>query len=64
MKEAVKLIAGKVTIEASGNITLENIRAVGEVGVDFISTSAPIIRSSWLDISLDLHSFLACLSAY
>jgi nicotinate-nucleotide pyrophosphorylase (carboxylating) len=56
MKEAVKLIAGKVTIEASGNITLENIRAVGEVGVDFISTSAPITRSSWLDISLDLHS--------
>jgi nicotinate-nucleotide pyrophosphorylase (carboxylating) len=52
----VKLIAGKVTIEASGNITLENIRAVGEVGVDFISTSAPITRSSWLDISLDLHS--------
>jgi nicotinate-nucleotide pyrophosphorylase (carboxylating) len=56
MKEAVKLIAGKVTTEASGNITLDNIRAVGEVGVDFISTSAPITRSSWLDISLDLHS--------
>lgn len=56
MKEAVKLIAGKVTTEASGNITLDNIRAVGGVGVDFISTSAPITRSSWLDISLDLHS--------
>ena len=56
MKEAVNLIAGKVTIEASGNITLENIRAAGEIGVDFISTSAPITRSSWLDISLDLHS--------
>jgi nicotinate-nucleotide pyrophosphorylase (carboxylating) len=56
MQQAVKLIAGKVTLEASGNITLENIRAVGEVGVDFISTSAPITRSSWLDISLDLYS--------
>jgi nicotinate-nucleotide pyrophosphorylase (carboxylating) len=46
MKKAVKLIDGKVTIEASGNITLENIRAVSEVGVDFISTSVPITRSS------------------
>jgi nicotinate-nucleotide pyrophosphorylase (carboxylating) len=56
MQEAVELIAGKVTTEASGNITLENIWAVGKVGVDFISTSAPITRSSWLDISLDLHT--------
>jgi nicotinate-nucleotide pyrophosphorylase (carboxylating) len=56
MQEAVELIAGKVTTEASGNITLENIWAVGQVGVDFISTSAPITRSSWLDISLDLHT--------
>ncbi len=55
MKEAVALIrrdGPRVKIEASGNITLETIRGVAETGVDFISTSAPITRSPWLDISM------------
>ena len=55
MREAVALIrrdGQRVKIEASGNITLETIRGVAETGVDFISTSAPITRSSWLDISM------------
>lgn len=43
-----------VPIEASGNITLTTIRSVAETGVDYISTSAPITRSSWLDISMRL----------
>lgn len=42
----------KVKIEASGNITLETIRTVAETGVDYISSSAPITRSPWIDLSM------------
>lgn len=42
-------------IEASGNITLETLRVVAETGVDYISTSAPITRSSWLDLSMRMQ---------
>jgi nicotinate-nucleotide pyrophosphorylase (carboxylating) len=42
----------RIKIEASGNITLKRIRAVAETGVDYISSSAPITRSNWLDISM------------
>ncbi|RMA96166.1 carboxylating nicotinate-nucleotide diphosphorylase [Hydrogenothermus marinus] len=52
MKDAVKLINGKALTEASGNITLENIKQVAQTGVDFISTGATIHSSKWLDISL------------
>ncbi|MGL5794803.1 MAG: carboxylating nicotinate-nucleotide diphosphorylase [Waterburya sp.] len=55
MTEAVKMIRNRnaqVKIEASGNITLTTIRAVAETGVDYISSSAPITRSPWLDISM------------
>ncbi len=52
MKEAVKIINGKALTEASGNITLENIREVALTGVDFISSGAIIHSSKWLDISL------------
>jgi nicotinate-nucleotide pyrophosphorylase (carboxylating) len=41
-----------IKIEASGNITLETITSVAETGVDYISTSATITRSSWLDLSM------------
>ena len=55
MIPAIKLIREtnpRVRIEASGNITLKTIRAVAETGVDYISSSAPITRSSWLDLSM------------
>jgi nicotinate-nucleotide pyrophosphorylase (carboxylating) len=42
----------QIKIEASGNITLKTIRQVAETGVDYISTSAPITRSPWLDLSM------------
>ena len=45
----------RVKIEASGNITLETIRTVAETKVDYISSSAPITRSTWLDISMRLN---------
>lgn len=57
MKQAVQMIRAqndRIKIEASGNITLETIRAVAETGVDYISTSAPITRSKWLDLSMNI----------
>lgn len=54
MKQAVTLINKKALVEASGNITLENIRQIAGTGVDFISTSALIYRSRPLDLSLEL----------
>lgn len=57
MKQAVALIRQKndrIKIEASGNITLETIRSVAGTGVDYISSSAPITRSTWLDLSMRL----------
>lgn len=56
MQQAVELIRQQrpvTKIEASGNITLENLRAVAQTGMDFISTSAPITRSPWLDLSMN-----------
>jgi nicotinate-nucleotide pyrophosphorylase (carboxylating) len=55
MRQAVEIIRQKndrIKIEASGNITLENIRTVAQTGVDYISSSAPITRSTWLDLSM------------
>ncbi len=55
MRQAVGIIHQaneRIKIEASGNITLKTIRQVAETGVDYISTSAPITRSSWLDLSM------------
>jgi nicotinate-nucleotide pyrophosphorylase (carboxylating) len=40
MRKAVEMNAGRAKLEASGNITLANIRPVAECGVDFISIGA------------------------
>lgn len=52
MRKAVNIVNGKVKLEASGNITLENIKDVALTGVDYISTGATIHSSKWLDISM------------
>ena len=55
MTSAVQIIRKantRIKIEASGNITVKTIRAVAETGVDYISSSAPITRSHWLDLSM------------
>lgn len=57
MTKAVAIIraaAPHTKIEASGNITLETLRAVALTGVDYISTSALMTRSPWLDFSLTI----------
>ena len=55
MREAVKCIHGRALIEASGGITLDNVRAVAETGVDFISVGALTHSTKALDISLELE---------
>ncbi|MDB9527652.1 carboxylating nicotinate-nucleotide diphosphorylase [Oscillatoria sp. CS-180] len=55
MRQAISRIRqtyAHIKIEASGNITLDTLRGVAETGVDYISTSAPITRSPWLDLSM------------
>jgi nicotinate-nucleotide pyrophosphorylase (carboxylating) len=56
MREAVKSIHGRALIEASGGITLDNVRAVAETGVDFISIGALTHSTRALDISLGLEA--------
>jgi len=55
MREAVGIIAGRASIEASGGITLETVRAVAETGVDLISIGGLTHSTDALDISLDLE---------
>ena len=52
MKKACELVNGRAKTEASGNITLENIRAVAETGVDIISLGALTHSVKAFDISM------------
>jgi nicotinate-nucleotide pyrophosphorylase (carboxylating) len=56
MKKAVRLIAGRAKIEASGGITLSNIAAVAATGVDFISIGALTHSAPALDLSLEIEN--------
>jgi nicotinate-nucleotide pyrophosphorylase (carboxylating) len=56
MREAVKLINHRAWVEASGNITLSNIRDAAATGVDFISIGALTHSVRALDISLEFES--------
>jgi len=51
-KAAVALINGQYETESSGGITLENLRAYAECGVDFISVGALTHQIKSLDLSL------------
>ncbi len=55
IKKAVSLAKGKVEIEASGGITLENVRRVAEAGVDMISIGSLTHSFRSSDISLILE---------
>jgi nicotinate-nucleotide pyrophosphorylase (carboxylating) len=59
MRDAIALIrqhSSHTKIEASGNITLNTISNIAELGVDYISTSAMVTRSHWLDISMRIRT--------
>jgi nicotinate-nucleotide pyrophosphorylase (carboxylating) len=53
MREAVKLVDGRIKLEASGGITLDTVRAFAETGVDVISVGALTHSAKVLDIGLD-----------
>ncbi|MCE5281260.1 MAG: carboxylating nicotinate-nucleotide diphosphorylase [Deltaproteobacteria bacterium] len=54
MARAVQRVAGRVPLEASGNMTLERVRGVAETGVDLISVGALTHSASAADISLNV----------
>jgi len=54
MREAVRRVAGRVELEASGGITLERVAAVASTGVDYISIGALTHSVNALDISLEI----------
>ena len=54
MKKAVEIINHAVEVEASGNVSLENVGAIAETGVDVISVGALTHSPRALDISLKI----------
>ncbi|MBM2832276.1 MAG: nicotinate-nucleotide pyrophosphorylase, partial [Dehalococcoidia bacterium] len=52
---ALSIAKGKILIEASGGITLANVRSVAETGVDYISVGALTHSVRALDISLEME---------
>jgi nicotinate-nucleotide pyrophosphorylase (carboxylating) len=51
----IREIAGRVTVELSGGITLDNVRAYAETGADFVSAGAITHSAPAVDISLRLE---------
>jgi nicotinate-nucleotide pyrophosphorylase (carboxylating) len=57
MKEAIAIIGGRAETECSGNVTLENVSRLVDIGVDYISSGALTHSAPILDVSLkNLHA--------
>lgn len=54
MGEAVQIIRGQALVEASGNVTLDTIRAIAETGVDYISSGSLTHSAPAADISMKI----------
>ena len=52
MRTAVQLIAGRAQTECSGNVTVENIARLKDIGVDFVSSGALTHSAPILDLSM------------
>ena len=52
LKQALKLIPTNIKTEASGNMTLDRVRSVAEIGVDYISVGALTHSAPTADVSL------------
>jgi nicotinate-nucleotide pyrophosphorylase (carboxylating) len=52
MREAVKVAAGRAELEASGGITLDNVREIAETGVDRISIGSLTKDVKAIDLSM------------
>ena len=55
LKEAVALVGGRLVIEASGGITLDNVAEIAATGVDYVSSGAITHSAPNLDIALDIE---------
>jgi len=55
-KEAVAIVGGKIKLEASGGISLENAKAYAESGVDYLAIGALTHSAPVFDIGLDLRA--------
>jgi nicotinate-nucleotide pyrophosphorylase (carboxylating) len=55
LKQAVKICNSKVPLEASGGVTLDNIKKIAATGVNFISTGALTKDIEAIDLSLRLN---------
>ncbi|MEE9313361.1 MAG: carboxylating nicotinate-nucleotide diphosphorylase [Rhizobiaceae bacterium] len=53
LRKAVKMVGGKVPLEASGGINLKTIKAIAETGVDFVSVGRLTQSAPAVDIGLD-----------
>ena len=53
LREAVRRVGGAVTLEASGGVNLQTVRAIAETGVDVISVGALTHSAPALDVGLD-----------
>lgn len=58
MAKAIEVIDGRAKVEASGNVDAQNIRALADLGVDFISSGALTHSAPILDLSLKHLSML------
>ncbi len=55
MKEAVGIVDGRIPLEASGNVNLENVRSIAETGVNMISVGALTHSAPAADISMQIR---------
>ena len=53
LRRAVAMVRGRATLEASGSISLSNVREIAETGVDYISSGAITHSAPNLDVALD-----------
>jgi nicotinate-nucleotide pyrophosphorylase (carboxylating) len=53
LEEAVRMVGGRALTEASGGVSLENVREIAEAGVDLISIGALTHSAPTLDLGLD-----------
>ncbi len=53
LREAVRIVSGRVPLEASGGVNLQTIRGIAETGVDFISVGRITQSAPAVDIGLD-----------
>lgn len=53
IREAVEIARGRAAVEASGGVTIDNVRAIAETGVDFISVGALTHSPPAMNLALD-----------